>query len=136
MVNRQNVKVFLHCTTGASRSATLICVYYCLFCRHPEWQYSERVEEFLNTQNIHSQVNMCAVKKVIADNQKFQMEQKALREEEERLRKLKEAEDEAARRRKREQEEAEYLRLKKLLEEEKEKIRQYELKKADFERMK
>lgn len=54
MTGKQNLKVFVHCTTGASRSATLICVYYCLFCRHPDWQFTEKVEEFMNTQNIHS----------------------------------------------------------------------------------
>ena len=49
LTNKQNLKVFLHCTTGASRSSTLICVYYCLFCHHPDWQYTEKVEEFMDT---------------------------------------------------------------------------------------
>jgi len=47
LINKQNLKTFLHCTTGASRSATLICVYYCIMCRHPDWQYTEKVEEFM-----------------------------------------------------------------------------------------
>ena len=65
-------RVFVHCTTGSSRTCTLLIVYYALFCRHPQWQQLDIVEEFVRTQNIYSIPNMPAVKKVINDNLTFQ----------------------------------------------------------------
>ena len=90
-------KVFIHCTTGSSRTCTLLIVYYALYCRHPQWQQLDKIEEFVRTQNIYSIPNMPAIKKVINDNLTFQQQQKKLRDEEERNRLRDKEDDELAR---------------------------------------
>jgi len=37
LLNTRGERVFMHCSTGCSRSMTVLVVYFALFLKHPEW---------------------------------------------------------------------------------------------------
>ena len=47
MLMEADNQVFLHCTTGISRSPTLVIVYLALFLRHKYWDSPKDLEEFV-----------------------------------------------------------------------------------------
>ena len=86
-------KVYVHCTTGASRSATLAMAYLALYVRHPSWNKLDELHAFIRSKNAKALPNFRAVRQVIDRNLEFQNLQKRLRDEEEeaRRRRLEEA---------------------------------------------
>lgn len=86
--NTKGEKLFLQCSTGSSRTMTLIIVYLALFLKHPQWQNLDELERFVIQENPKAQANMAAAYKTVRDNQAFQREQmKKLEDEEARKRK-------------------------------------------------
>jgi protein-tyrosine phosphatase len=76
-------KVLVYCTTGASRSMTLLIVYFALFLKHPQWQNLDELERFLKQEEPRSTPNMAAAYKTVRDNVNFQKEiMKKLEDEE------------------------------------------------------
>ena len=84
LINKQGHKVFVNCTTGCSRATTLLIVYFAMFCRHPDWNNIQSLEQLVSTCNPRSSPNMLAVMQILNDNKAYRQEQLALREKEER----------------------------------------------------
>lgn len=89
-------KVLVYCTTGVSRSMTLLIVYFALFLKHPQWQNLDELEKFLKQEEPRSTPNMAAAYKTVRDNVNFQKEIMRKLEEDENARRK--SMDEAERR--------------------------------------
>jgi len=116
-------KVLVYCTTGASRSMTLLIVYFALFLKHPQWQNLDELEKFLKQEEPRSTPNMAAAYKTVRDNVNFQKEiMKKLEDDENGKRK---AMDDAERRKLllALQDELDRLRRTRMAEEEQERLR-------------
>jgi len=55
-----------------------------MFCRHPDWNNIQSLENLVVTCNPRSSPNMLAVMQILNDNKAYRQEQLALREKEER----------------------------------------------------
>ena len=77
MIQDEQQRVFVHCSSGVVRSPTLVLIYLCLFMKHDHWENPHQVEQFLKkcySRQYNCQPNMQTVLKVLDDNKKFQMD--------------------------------------------------------------
>jgi len=47
LINKKNQTVFVHCTSGVSRSPTLIVVFLCMFIQVDDWYEPKKVESLI-----------------------------------------------------------------------------------------
>lgn len=135
LLNDDEQEVFLHCTTGISRSPTLVIVYLALFLRHKNWDNLTELEAFVKKAFPQAVPNMVVAKKCIEKNRDFQAKQRKRYEKE--LRNKKEGKDEAERQRllRLAQEEAERLRLRRLAEQDDEEAMLAKIRAEEEERL-
>jgi protein-tyrosine phosphatase len=70
----QKEKVYVHCTTGVSRSVTLVIVYLSLYMKHEHWNNLQLLKEFIESEyNNRNEPNLIAAQRVIDENKQFQM---------------------------------------------------------------
>lgn len=81
LVNKKNLKVFVHCTSGISRSATVILAYLCLFKRVQGWEQVATIREFVRSHSHPTQANLAIVQHIINDNRDFQARQIDIKDE-------------------------------------------------------
>ena len=62
----------------------MVIVYFAMFCRHPDWNNIQSLEQMVSSCNPRSSPNMLAIMQILQDNKAYQQEQLALREKEER----------------------------------------------------
>ena len=116
-------RVFVHCTTGTSRSATLAMAYLALYVRHPSWNKLDELHAYIRSKNAKALPNLKAVRQVINLNLEFQNLQKRLRDEEEEARRRRLEEANRAANLQAEELKAQIDELSKLIAAEKEKLR-------------
>lgn len=75
MVNGLGLNVYVHCTSGLSRSPAVVLTYLCLFKKIKCWQTPEEALKYIRTFNPQFNPNMRIIKKCIAANKEFQMSQ-------------------------------------------------------------
>jgi predicted protein tyrosine phosphatase len=71
LVNNKNNKVFVHCTSGMSRSPALIITYMCLFIKSYNWGKPSEIDLQLKKLNSKIKPNLHIVKEVINMNKNF-----------------------------------------------------------------
>lgn len=75
MVNSLKLNVFIHCNSGLSRSPAVLITYMCLFKKIKCWERAEDVLKFVKTMNSKLCPNMRVIKKCLATNKQFQINQ-------------------------------------------------------------
>lgn len=75
MVNKNNLKVFIHCSSGLVRSPTVVLAYLSIFKRVKSWKNINLSRDFvvLNSQN--SVPNVTLVESIVHSNRVFQDKQ-------------------------------------------------------------
>ena len=122
--DQQKHKVYVHCTTGVSRSVTLVIVYLALYMKHKDWADVQLLKEFVESEyNNRNEPNLMAAQRVIDENRQFQEKQvNKLQEDKDKIEKMRLDWE-----RKKQmfilQNEAEMIRLSRIVEEEEEKLR-------------
>lgn len=92
MATIQELKVFVHCTTGYNRAPAVLITYLCLFMQHEQWRDVDAVAQWLKNQYSASYPNMKTVKQAIEKN-KYLTQQEIQRlqyQEEEKLKRTQE----------------------------------------------
>ena len=71
MLNNQGLNVYVHCTSGISRSPAAVVAYMCLFKRIKCWEGYEDVAHFVKAFNPKIHPNMRIIRKCIQANEDF-----------------------------------------------------------------
>ena len=94
LVENKQEKVYVHCTTGITRSPSVICAYGSLNMINADWKNPEAMERIVSDCHRYSEPNMRVVTKCISDNRwytdeilekrrKLELDKERLRREEE-----------------------------------------------------
>lgn len=86
LVDKQNKKVFIHCSSGLIRTPTIVLVYLCIFKRVKSWKSVPNTRDFIVESCSQSMPNMMLVEQIIAENKHFQDQQIDIQEEKDRRR--------------------------------------------------
>lgn len=135
MATIQQLKVFVHCTTGYNRAPAVMIAYLCLFMQHPDWQDVDAVAKWLKDQYSASYPNLRMVKMAIEHHRHLTKEEneRLKQEEDEKLKRSQEeimrlqAEEIRKRMRQAEEERQRKLKLKMLEEERLRQVREKEM---------
>ena len=63
--------LYVHCTSGVSRSPTIAAVYLSLFKKVKEWPDSDKIIDMIKENKNKVHPNDLAVKRTITENKKF-----------------------------------------------------------------
>lgn len=86
LVEKQNKKVYIHCSSGLTRSPTSVLAYLCIFKRVKQWKSVTSTRDVI-TENCHSSLpNVTVVEQIVAENRKFQDQQVDILQEKDRMR--------------------------------------------------
>lgn len=75
MVNVLGLNVYVHCTSGLTRSPAAILAYLCLFKKIKCWQTPDEALKYIRTFNPKLNPNMRIIRKCMEANKEFQMDQ-------------------------------------------------------------
>lgn len=72
LVNNKNLKVYVHDSSGISRSPTVILTYLTIFKRVDCWQNINQSEKYIRQYYPVGHSNTSLVQKIVNDNREFQ----------------------------------------------------------------
>jgi hypothetical protein len=75
LIDKQNKKVFIHCSSGLIRTPTIVLTYLCIFKRVKSWQNVSQTRDFVTESCSQSMPNVPLVEQIVAENRKFQDQQ-------------------------------------------------------------
>jgi len=86
LIDKQNKKVFIHCSSGLIRTPTVVLTYLCIFKRVKTWKNISLTRDFVTECCSKSMPNVATVEQIVAANKKFQDDQVDIQEEKDRRR--------------------------------------------------
>lgn len=72
LVDKQNKKVFIHCSSGLIRAPTIVLTYLCIFKRIKQWKSVPQSRDYIHESCSQSMPNVQLVERIIAENRDFQ----------------------------------------------------------------
>ena len=75
MINNKNLKVYIYCNSGISRSPTVIMTYLCIYKKTECWEYLPLVEALIQKYVPFSQPNVAIVQKALSQGRILQDQQ-------------------------------------------------------------
>jgi len=71
LIDKQDKKVFIHCSSGLNRTPTIVLTYLCIFKRVKSWKNVPLTRDFVVESCSKSVPNVPLVEQIIAENKDF-----------------------------------------------------------------
>jgi len=75
LVNKQNKRVFIHCSSGLVRAPTVVLAYLCIYKRIKVWRNVLQSKDFVIQNSCNAVPNTTVVDLIISENKAFQDKQ-------------------------------------------------------------